>query len=200
MIIDSRLQIEQLKILGRDLRRKLHTIEVSKSTPPNQGRKLQTQIRKLREVLHALETLGDEPQEEQRHPRWRRFEAFAKKLQDMVESIKNMKVGHHHQAWTKSFELLHTQNKVDIKRIREVLNWYCANYPKKKRDHHPDYQWLVEAEAGYTFRDKFAKIEGYMKEWRRKHHSSSEDQPAPVIKRGPARTEKEWAAWVKENP
>ena len=77
----------------------------------------------------------------------------AKKLAEIVSNKMHVNKNSSVYSWAKSFELLHKKDKVKIKRINEVLNWYADAIGEK---------YVPQAFSGDTFRRKFINLEQAM--------------------------------------
>lgn len=88
-----------------------------------------------------------------KHPRWKKF---ATQLHTAVLTETHVNRSHEISKWAHQFRLLYIQDKVSIQRIKSVLDWYCEELPNAE-------QYLPQGYCGRTFREKFSRIEDYMK-------------------------------------
>ena len=100
----------------------------------------------------SAETDNNKPSSKERT---KKYIPLSKHLAKTVSSHINYKIDSKRiQSWANDIRLLHEKNKVPIKRIKEVLNWYRKNIGG---------QYIPEAYSGSAFREKFPKLEAAIK-------------------------------------
>ena len=110
------------------------------------------------------------PKKKKEHPRWMKL---AGKLHNAISSVHKVNYTSKLHSWAKSFQLLHTRDKIAILRIRHALDWYCKAF----RQQDP---YLPVANSGESFRKKFLNIEAAMR--RAQNSNDSNDGPPQKIK------------------
>lgn len=83
-----------------------------------------------------------------------RWGKMARHLADAIQTVRKVNCSSKLHSWAKSFECLHTIDKVKKSRIRKALLWYCAELPKR----HGEAYFLV-IHSGDAFRKKFLQLE-----------------------------------------
>lgn len=105
------------------------------------------------EVATASEISSVVVEKEKEHPRWKKF---ARQLAEAITKVRKVNATSKISGWSKQFKLLYTQDKIEIPRIRKVLQWYCKELPGQDK-------YLPVVYSGATFREKFLRIEDAMK-------------------------------------
>lgn len=119
--------------------------------------------------------------------------AMAEKLRDAMSAVRKVNFTCKMDQWGKQFELLHSKNGVDTKRIRKVLDWYCRNLKDRNRT---PMSFVVE--SGYAFREKFLRMEIAMDKEQTEAEQNGEHRPDPTYKGKATITSREHVTTIGE--
>ncbi|RLF30306.1 MAG: hypothetical protein DRN14_00185 [Thermoplasmata archaeon] len=86
----------------------------------------------------------------------RRWTRYAKKLSDAISTFRKVNSKSKLRSWGQSIKQLHTIEKIEIKRLKRVLLWYCKTITGGVPE------FIPEAFSGAAFREKFLRIESAM--------------------------------------
>lgn len=85
------------------------------------------------------------------HPRWLKYATL---LCNAIRQVKKVNHTSKLKSWAKSISLIATQDKVEPRRIKAALKWYCARLPT-----HHGVKYFLDIQSGAAFREKFGRLE-----------------------------------------